>query len=300
MDFRFVRTGERSLIANNVAVLSSLLEGSYRAKNRKPTDISSPEIIKPEFGKTVTFAHGDMEFSIIWKSKATLNKVSEGYTMALSKNKAAFEWRLASKEGRFENVNGIISPPGTRYTIKNTDGPIYLASMRFKNSEAMEQHFDSPVGFSNDDVMRHLLGNEDPVKLMVPLHPNGHELAEGGSTILSTQKKNLVLGPENQEFSAGGPDSRQDFHLHRDICEIYLAFDTVKILYTSKEGRIEEIEASGGNAIVVKPGTPHYAILYGETPSFVMMGSPRPLVGDKHVVLPHNKINALANAFRAN
>lgn len=300
LDFRATGARERNHLRDSCAVLSSLLEDVYRAKTHETRDISRPEIVKPEPGKTVTFSHSGTELSIIWNSERKFKDAPEGYTMVLSESKFAAEWRLASKEGRFDDVNGIISPPGTRYTVdKKTNSPIYRASMKPNGAEGRALCFDSPVGFSNGDVKRHLFG-EEPVKLMVPLNLYNHKLAEGGTKILSNAKKDIVIGPSNQEFSAGGPLSRQDFHLHERICEIYIAFGSVKVFYISKEGRIEYIEESDGNAIVVKPGTPHYTILAGETPSFVMMGSPLPLFGDKHVVLPHGEITALANAFRAN
>lgn len=284
---RIPRTGAEG------AISQVLLQEMRRDGGINRTFTSPVLIRKPSGDDVTTFSSDSFCFSIIGQTNEKFKMTTEDYTVMVSEAPLNTKWSRSTKSGTINGVNGIIAPPYTHCEIEtgNPYAPLYVSSVKSMEGHKTNDFFGTPLGFSQSDIKRHLVGHL-PVKLMVPENPYGHDIAADGSRLLSNPKRDLILGPKNQEFSAGGAASRQDFHLHSHLHEIYLAFGNLKIFHVAG-GRIGVIEASNGDAIIINPGTPHYALMEGNSPNFVIMASKHPIARDKHVIADDVTINHL-------
>ncbi len=285
-------------------VIPQLLLNELRGRSEGVQTRKTPILIRRPAANAAAFLGSNLELSIIRYTAKTprrskhLSLSTKAPTMVMSEGKLDITWESSEKAGFFEKVNGTIAPSGTSLEIvlKKDQGTIYVASAHSSHDRTYNT-FALPVSFSHTDIQRHLDG-PTPVKLMVPANPHGYTIAKPGSRLLSNGSRDLIIGPENQEFSAGNALSRQDFHAHTCLTEAYIALDKLTIFYVSG-GKTGVIEASNGDAVIVPPGIPHYVVMDSKTPTFVVMGSNLPILGDKRVISPHEKMAFhIKNAIR--
>ncbi len=82
-----------------------------------------------------------------------------------------------------------------------------------------------------------------------------------GNTVLD---KDLLPFPADLfQFSIGNEHSKQDFHLHSSVLEIYCSNFPIELVYTH-DGREEELAVSSG-ILIVPPGVPHRVTFKGLT-----------------------------------
>lgn len=110
---------------------------------------------------------------------------------------------------------------------------------------------------------------EKPLKLIA------YELYENESTwdeskwsfVISGEKiidKKLLLNPEDSvQFSIANERSKQDFHVHRNVFEIYVSYSKIEIIYFS-DGKEKIAQVSQG-VLIVPPNVPHKVQVYGPT-----------------------------------
>ena len=195
---------------------------------------------------------------------------------------SAFSIRYSARkaDGLIGDVAAAVVPAPMDYEIVPS-GVTYLFRTSAKAAGAA---INAPVGYTMDYVAAHLsYGRAN--KLAVPVLLRGEKAAEGGERITADQGKRVVIGPAGQELSAGNSRSPQESHLHSRLVETYTPLGQEGMtLYYEVHGRVESLDASFGDTIIVPPGIAHKARLLGEAPTFVTMTSQREIYGDKIVV----------------
>lgn len=183
-----------------------------------------------------------------------------------------------SKRVQMAGINAVAIPGHVAYQLDYT-GTIYVG--KIAQDAALESDLYAPVGFTMSNIIRQLqkFGSN---KLVVPRNINGEINATGGERVDEQERKYLVLGPDNQEFSVGNSMSPQDFHVHATLVESYTTFSGMNVYY-AMNGAIESINAAKGDTVIIPSGVPHYAQMLGTEPTFVMMASSKPIF-DKFVI----------------
>jgi len=96
--------------------------------------------------------------------------------------------------------------------------------------------------------------------------------------------KKLLLNPADKfEFSVANENSRQDFHVHKDLFEIYISHSRIDITYLEK-GNKKNLSLSKG-VLIVPPGVPHQVKLYGLTFVFQTVQNEGKVETDKEIVV---------------
>ncbi len=263
-----------------------------RGKDLGANGGSEPILLRRSNSDQKSSVYSDCRMNIfIVRNGGGIMEKTNGYALLLSKDKFDVELTsVGNKQSKMQKVNGVIVPPSTIYCVRGNNGPLYVIEPDTQMTSS--EHLDSPVHFHMEDVQRHLVRSR-PVKFMVPANPYGLDTKREGR-LLSNGSPEIVIGPENIEFSAGGPVSRQDFHSHEHLTEVYIPFGNLEIIYHTKEGKLSTIAASAGDVVILKSGkAPHYAIMR-EGPTFVAMSSHLPIADDKKVVVHHDDIEKTA------
>jgi hypothetical protein len=78
-----------------------------------------------------------------------------------------------------------------------------------------------------------------------------------------TDKKLLPFSEDSFQFSLANEQSKQDFHLHASVLEIYVSNFPIELLYT--RGGEEKILGVASGILIVPPGVAHRVNLHGLT-----------------------------------
>jgi hypothetical protein len=72
--------------------------------------------------------------------------------------------------------------------------------------------------------------------------------------------KMVLAHPEDSfQFSLGGPESKQDYHRHDHVYEIYVSYSPMTVRFEGGERRVES------GVLVIPPGVAHQVTLTGTT-----------------------------------
>lgn len=78
-----------------------------------------------------------------------------------------------------------------------------------------------------------------------------------------TERNLLAMPQDTFQFSVADERSKQDFHSHAKVLEVYASEARLEIVYL-KDGREHELTVEGG-VLIVPPGVPHRVRLHGLT-----------------------------------
>ncbi len=78
-----------------------------------------------------------------------------------------------------------------------------------------------------------------------------------------TDKKLLPFPADSFQFSIANEHSKQDFHLHAGVLEIYASHSRMELLF--ENGAVEENLDVPSGVVIVPPGVPHQVKLHGIT-----------------------------------
>lgn len=94
--------------------------------------------------------------------------------------------------------------------------------------------------------------------------------------------KKLLLNPEDKfQFSIANEQSKQDFHVHHNVFEIYVSYSEMEIIYFS-DGRERKLQIPKG-ALIIPPNISHKVRLYGPTFVFQSVIKEGNVHGDKEI-----------------
>ncbi|MDE1860393.1 MAG: hypothetical protein KGH72_01615 [Candidatus Micrarchaeota archaeon] len=203
----------------------------------------------------------------------------EGFTFAFSAGSFNMGFGSNGNSGEIGNVHAAALPGGTRFRIEHSE-LLYIGSVSTGAQRGGELR--SPIGFTMPYIMKHL-ENGKANKMVVPEQMNGDVKAAGGERVHRQSRKHVVVGPENQEFSAGNARSPQQFHVHMSLVEAYIPMGGMDLYYVS-QGRVERVRMEPGDIAVLPSGVPHFVEMFGDKPTFVLMASARPIKGDKFLL----------------
>lgn len=99
-----------------------------------------------------------------------------------------------------------------------------------------------------------------------------------------TDKKLLPFPEDSFQFSVADEHSKQDFHLHTNVLEIYVSHFPIELLY-QKDGAEESLYVASG-ILIVPPGVAHRVHLAGLTFVFQAVIGAGSVHNDKIVVAP--------------
>lgn len=99
-----------------------------------------------------------------------------------------------------------------------------------------------------------------------------------------TDKKLLAFPPDSFQFSIANEHSRQEFHFHASVLEIYVSDSPIDLIY-AKDGRQQTLAVPCG-VLIVPPGVAHQVKLQGLTFVFQVAIRGRQVHNDKTVVDP--------------
>lgn len=97
-----------------------------------------------------------------------------------------------------------------------------------------------------------------------------------------TDKKLLPFPVDSFQFSLANGKSKQDFHLHAGVLEIYVSNFPIELLYTT--GGEEKNLGVPSGILIVPPGVAHRVKLHGLTFVFQVAARGGKVHGDKTVV----------------
>jgi hypothetical protein len=96
--------------------------------------------------------------------------------------------------------------------------------------------------------------------------------------------KDLLPNPADLfQFSVCGPHSKQDFHRHEGVFEIYASESGIEILYLDPDGQQQTATVRSG-VVMVPPGIPHKVSLTGFTFVFQVATSGGQVHNDKAIL----------------
>ena len=95
-------------------------------------------------------------------------------------------------------------------------------------------------------------------------------------------KKLLPFPEDSFQFSVANEQSKQDFHLHGSVLEIYVSHFPIELVY-DKGGQEEKLSVSSGT-LIVPPGVAHRVKLHGLTFVFQVATRGGTVHSDKTVV----------------
>ena len=108
------------------------------------------------------------------------------------------------------------------------------------------------------------------------------EFSRDGNTI--SDKKLLAFPDDQFQFSVANEQSKQDFHLHAGVLEIYVSNFPVELVYR-KDG-VEEVLGIPSGILIVPPGVAHKVKLQGLTFVFQVALRGGQVHNDKTLVEP--------------
>lgn len=112
------------------------------------------------------------------------------------------------------------------------------------------------------------------------------EFSRDGDNIID--KKLLAFPRDSFQFSVANEQSKQDFHLHAGVLEIYISNSPIELAY-EKDGREEKLGVPSG-ILIVPPGVVHRVKLHGLTHVF-QVATRGQVHGDKIVAEPPARAN---------
>jgi mannose-6-phosphate isomerase-like protein (cupin superfamily) len=208
---------------------------------------------------------------------------TSGLVFAFSRYPFTVTYRTESGEERImEEVNAVTLPKGIEYSIRNCS-ELNLNSTSNRAGGVTGETISLPVGYTIGHINRHLAEGRMVVKMAVPAHMFGEAVAHGGEVVEENNEKHIIIGPQNQEFSAAGSKSPQDFHVHMGLVETYTSYGGM-LLYYVYRGKLEAMEVRPGETLVVPPNVIHIAEIYDTEPTFVTMSGMRSIREDKFVI----------------
>ncbi|MDD5772446.1 MAG: hypothetical protein PHX78_03170 [bacterium] len=96
--------------------------------------------------------------------------------------------------------------------------------------------------------------------------------------------KKLLTNPEDTfQFSLANQHSKQDFHVHKKIFEIYVSYSKIEILYINKEKTKESLKIFRG-ILIVPPMLIHKIKLHGITFVFQVGAKGSKVHNDKKIL----------------
>ena len=69
----------------------------------------------------------------------------------------------------------------------------------------------------------------------------------------------LANSEDSFQFSVGGPESKQDYHRHEHVWEIYVSYSPMTVRFEGGERRVES------GVLIIPPGVAHQVTLTGTT-----------------------------------
>ncbi len=136
-----------------------------------------------------------------------------------------------------------------------------------------------------------LLGDH-PLKLIAEaVQPAFHESAwadprwgfsRAGHAVVD--KKLLAFPDDSFQFSLANEQSKQDFHHHRGVLEIYISNFPIELVYERSD--VEERLDVPSGILIVPPGVAHRVTLHGLTFVFQVAASGGQVHNDKIIVAP--------------
>lgn len=207
----------------------------------------------------------------------------DGPLFVFSEGTLSITYDKRGRRGTIENASAAVIPTGTSYEIKHSR-PLYAALVSTDEHDGITH----PVAFTRANIDRHLQEKVDggkgvAYKFVVPKHMNGETRARGGEFVEEHHARHLIVGPSNQEFSAGNRLSPQDFHVHKRTTEIFVSFGGMQLYYIA-EGAFHQQRVGPGSVVIVPEGVAHYTGLRTDKPTFVIKGSKFPIVKDNFVL----------------
>ena len=126
------------------------------------------------------------------------------------------------------------------------------------------------AGFADLEACLKLLG-EHPLKLIAEAAQPAYKESEWGRPVWAFESENstviskplLALPEDSFQLSVANAHSKQDFHLHVNVLEIYASNRPMEITYRS--GGNDAVLAVSGGIVIVPPGLPHKMKLHGLT-----------------------------------
>lgn len=97
-----------------------------------------------------------------------------------------------------------------------------------------------------------------------------------------TDKKILALPEDSFQVSVANEHSRQDFHLHRSVTEIYMSQFPIELVYQTETS--EESLCIPSGVVIVPPGCAHQVKLHGLAFVCQVAGRDRQVHNDKTVL----------------
>ena len=261
------------------------------------------EKLRREEGDCRHFALHGIDLSVFYRTAEPVCMETEGNTSAtiLTDRRVNISYSDVGRgKGSVDSVNGAIVPPNTTVTVDQagSSSRIYVLKMKY-DARHGKMSVASPVGFTLEDISTHLAG-EDPMLMMIPKNTRGERvITEGGGMLPSISRgKSVILGPENQFISASNSNSRQDFHYHNWLYEIFIPIKGKLSMFYPRNGKMQKTIVDKGDVLVVPPGLPHYAIFKGESPAFVFKESTESIVDEKVYIQDHGEISRYLEALQ--
>ncbi|MDE1851124.1 MAG: hypothetical protein KGH69_00340 [Candidatus Micrarchaeota archaeon] len=200
-------------------------------------------------------------------------QLHDGLMYALSEEGMRVSYGRNGSSSAMEDAGAVVIPKGVEYEIDHS-APLYTAKVSARGWDGIRK----PVGYSPANIGKHLQDGK-AYKFVVPMHVNGEVLANGGEFVEKHHDKHIVLGPSNQEFSAGNSLSPQNFHVHMKTIEIFVTFSGLDVYYFAG-GNLEKMSVPQGSVLIIPEGIPHFTVMKDERPNFVIKGSSEPIIND--------------------
>lgn len=176
-------------------------------------------------------------------------------------------------QGEFKEVLGAIIPQGMRYRLWAHGGTSYQYVAKPSGESESNLSIDTPVAFRKDHLIQVLRERRpNPYKIVIPSLWEGDIPVKGGE-VMNTRKgtRPVLLGTKGHGFSVADSYSKQDFHYHHELSEIFIGKDKTTLVWRTGAD-LSEREASAGKVIIIPPLTPHGVELTGDL-HFVLQGS---------------------------
>ena len=288
--------------------MATLLDNSPKGRKIMDDALQSartPHLVRAPFGSNHTTAK-DHAYTLrvdeYNDKKSVSGRTGRRNDMVFAYSGMPFDLEYLSDNGNVEIMRGIsaaVIPYNLSYSIRNAVS-LHLNFAQSDFGAVPGRKITLPVGYTMDYIKRHLREGRMVVKMAVPVHMYGEDIALGGETMDVHKEKCIVVGPQNRELSAAGSRSPQDVHLHRELVETYTTYGGMVLHYITN-GRMDSIEAKPGEILVVPQNIIHKAEIYDTEPTFVTMSAPRgvSIKDDKFVVSEETSAVSANKAIKA-